>query len=57
MMSVLPYRGYNNKKIDTMDHGMTVALVCNTAEPVLTSYMEFDENDENFKIISTSLAN
>ena len=38
-----------------MDHEMTVALVCSTAEPMLTSYLEFDENDKNFKMISASL--
>ena len=36
-----------------MDHSVTTQLI-NTAEPVLTYYMEFDENDENFKIISES---
>ena len=32
---------------------MTVELI-STAEPVITSYMEFDEDDENFKITSGS---
>ena len=36
-----------------MDCNVTTQLI-NTAEPVLTSYMEFDENDENFKIVSES---
>ena len=30
---------------------MTVQLI-NTTEPGITSYMEFDEDDEDFKIIS-----
>ena len=52
------HRGYNNKKVvDTVNHGMTVPLVCSIAEPMLTSYMEFDENDENFKMISCSKFN
>ena len=32
---------------------MTVELI-NFAEPIITHYMEFDKDDENFKLISGS---
>ena len=47
------YRYHINKTVVTVDHSATVQLI-NIAEPMVTSYMEFDEDDEDFKIISGS---
>ena len=47
------YRVYKNKST-VEDQSVTTKLI-NTAEPtVLISYVEFDENDNNFKIVSGS---
>ena len=36
-----------------MDYSINTQLI-DATEPVMSSYMEFDENDKNFKIISGS---
>ena len=33
---------------------MTTQLISNTAQPIISSYMEFDENDKSFKVFSGS---
>ena len=46
------YRCYKNKTTTT-DQDVTAQLI-NIAEPVAITYMEFDEDDEDFKMISGS---
>ena len=35
-----------------VDHSVNTQLI-NAAEPVISSYMEFDENEKDFKIINS----
>ena len=46
-------RTYKNKTT-AVDHSVTTQLISSTEPAILTSYLEFDENDENFKLISGS---
>ena len=44
---------YNENKTVAVDDSTTARLISST-EPVITTYMEFDENDEYFKMTSGS---